>query len=122
MNLILHKHHRTLLVHVIIWTVLLLMPYFISTAESGYAIGLIPGVFFTVAGVIHIGVFYGNAFLLYPLFFNKRFWWLYLLLSIGLIYASIYAKYYISMKWFPAVLENRTAYKFVFGPSVAFFF
>jgi len=107
--------------HVLIWGVLLLLPYFVSTAANGYAIGLIPGLFFTVAGLIHMGIFYGNAYFLYPVFFNRRFWWLYLLLSALLIYASLQLKYHILDTWFPFVLKTPSVYKFVFGPSIAFF-
>ena len=98
----------------------MLLPYFVSTSANGYSIGLIPGLFFTLAGLIHMCIFYGNAFFLHTYFFNRRFWWLYLLLSALLIYTSFQLKYHILVTWFPGVLKNPSVFKFVFGPSVAF--
>jgi hypothetical protein len=35
-----------------------------------------PGSFFIITNIYHVGLFYLNIFLLYPLFFNKRKWWI----------------------------------------------
>ncbi len=111
----------TFMFHVLIWSILILLPYLVSSADNDYKIGNIPGIFFTITGFIHAAIFYGNAFYLYPVLLNKRFWWLYILLSILLIVGSFQLKYDILIKWFPQVLKNTTAAKFVFGPSVAIF-
>lgn len=55
--------------------------------------------FFIVPNLYHIGLFYLNAFLLYPLLFNKRRWWLFILAIAAVIAVSYYLKlfYYNSM-------------------------
>jgi len=111
----------TIMFHVLIWSILILLPYLVSSADNDYKIGDIPGIFFTISGFIHAAIFYGNAFYLYPALLNKRFWWLYILLSVLLIVGSFQLKYQILISWFPQVLKNTTAAKFVFGPSVAIF-
>jgi LytS/YehU family sensor histidine kinase len=68
-----------------------------------------------------MAIFYGNAFYLYPRFLNKRFWWLYILLSATLIIGAFRLKYHILATWFPQVLEDATTVKFVFGPTIVFF-
>ena len=108
--------------HSLIWSIYLLLPYGVSTAADGYKIGVIPGLFFTLTGLIHLAIFYLNAYVLYPRWLNRRFWWLYLLAGAGLILLSFRLKYQLLIDWFPAVLTEPNATKFVFGPSVAFFF
>ncbi|MBC9930923.1 sensor histidine kinase [Chitinophaga qingshengii] len=105
--------------HTLIWGMLLLLPYLISSPESGYSIGPIPGVFFTIAGVIHMGIFYGNAFYLCPRLLNRRYWWLYIPAALFLLFISFQLKYHIMAAWFPGLQHNKAAYRFVFGPSVA---
>lgn len=108
--------------HVLIWSTQLLLPYVVSTAANDYRIGVIPGLLFTLIGLIHMAIFYINAFVFSPLWLNRRFWWLYLLASVGLVILSFQIKYQLMVGWFPDVLQAPNAYKFVFGPSVAFFF
>lgn len=103
--------------HVIIWSALLLMPYVVSSAESGYAIGAISGLFFSISVVIHMGIFYGNAYFLIPRLFNRRFWWLYFISAFVLTGLSIPLKWAILARWWPEVLEDFTLYRFVFAPS-----
>lgn len=103
-------------IHVLIWSILLLLPYIVS---NDYKIGPIPGLFFTISGLIHMGIFYSNAFFFYPRLINK--WWLYIPTAILLVIASFWLKYHILVYWFPDVLKDVTAYKFIFGPSVGIF-
>jgi len=103
-------------IHVLIWSILLLLPYIVSTPANDYKIGPIPGLFFTISGLIHMGIFYSNAFFLYPRLINK--WWLYIPSAILLLIISFRLKYHILAYWFPDVLKDVTAYKFIFGPSV----
>ncbi|TLV01464.1 sensor histidine kinase [Dyadobacter luticola] len=108
--------------HTLLWSIYLLLPYAVSSAASGYKIGVMPGLFFTLAGLIHLVIFYVNAYVMYPRWLNQRFWWLYLLASVGLIMLSFRLKYQLLTSLFPEVLQASNAEKFVFGPSVAFFF
>ncbi|NLR64217.1 histidine kinase [Chitinophaga varians] len=105
--------------HALIWGMLLLLPYIVSSPENQYSIGPMPGVFFTVAGVIHMGIFYGNAFYLCPRLLNRRYWWMYVPAALLLLFVSFQLKYHIMATWFPGLLHNKAAYRFVFGPSVA---
>jgi hypothetical protein len=107
------------LIHVLIWSILLLLPYIVSTSANDYKIGPIPGLFFTISGLIHMGIFYSNAFFFYPRLINK--WWLYIPTAILLLMCSFWLKYHILASWFPDVLKDVTAYKFIFGPSVGIF-
>jgi len=111
--------HITL--HVLIWSAILLLPYFVSTAASGYAIGSIPGLFFTEAGIIHLAIFYINALYLYPRFYNRRFWLLYIISSVLLIFGSFWLKHHIMVEWFPELPKDLSVYKFVFPPSIVVF-
>lgn len=122
MNINFKFRHISIAVHVLVWAVVLLLPYLVSTAGHDYKIGPIPGFFFTIAGLIHMAIFYLNAFYLIPKLLNKRFWWLYIPASIVLVVVSFQLKYFILAHSFPEVLEDMTAYKFVFGPSVAVYF
>jgi sensor histidine kinase YesM len=96
-----------------------MLPYLVGSADNGYKIGSIPGSFFTIVNFIHMGIFYGNAYFLYPRFFNRRYWWLYLVLSLLLIAGSFVLKFIILSKGYPELGEDPTKYKFVFAPSFA---
>ncbi|HMG08067.1 MAG TPA: histidine kinase [Mucilaginibacter sp.] len=121
MKVIIKPRHINITLHVLIWGVLLLLPYFVSTAASGYKIGSIPGLFFTEAGIIHMAIFYINVFYLYPRFYNRRFWFLYILSCILLVFGSFWLKYHIMAAWFPEIISDASVYKFVFPPSIAVF-
>ncbi|QJB35162.1 histidine kinase [Chitinophaga oryzae] len=105
--------------HALIWGILLLLPYIVSSPENQYSIGPMPGAFFTIAGVIHMGLFYANAFYLCPRLLNRRFWWLYIPAALLLLFVSFQLKYYAMAAWFPELLRNKAAYGVVFGPSTA---
>jgi len=122
MNTSVKFRHISIILHTLIWGAVLLLPYLVSTSEQDFKIGPIPGLFFTVAGVIHMAIFYLNAYYLIPKLLNRRLWWLYLPASVVLIVVSFQLKYLILAQWFPDVLRDMTAYKFVFGPSVAIYF
>ncbi|WP_119080957.1 sensor histidine kinase [Chitinophaga alhagiae] len=121
MKLTVQPKYISIALHALIWSVLLLLPYFVSGPENNFRIGIIPGVFFTLAGLVHMGVFYGNAFFLYPRLYNRRYWWLYILASIALIMAASGLKGLMVKAWFPGVLENHMAGRFVFGSTMPFY-
>jgi two-component system LytT family sensor kinase len=104
--------------HILIWSVILLLPYMISDAGSDYRIGTFPGLFFTLCGVIHMGIFYLHALWIYPRLWNKQYWWLYFPAVLLLIAVSFPLKYNIMHAWFPTVLRDMASYRFVFAPSV----
>ncbi|WP_089896243.1 sensor histidine kinase [Chitinophaga arvensicola] len=106
-----------LTLHILLWSVVLLLPYLVSNAAHDYSIGSIPGSFFTICGVIHIGIFYLHALVLYPRLWNKHYWWAYIPAVIVLIGGSFPLKYAIMAQWFPAVQHDPGTYRFVFAPS-----
>ncbi|HWV70037.1 sensor histidine kinase [Chitinophaga sp.] len=112
----------TIALHILIWGVILLLPYIVSNASGGYRMGSLPGLFFSISGIIHMGIFYIHAFVLYPRLWNRRYWWLYFPAVIALIGLSFPLKYTIMAHWFPEVVHDVAAYKFVFGPSVGIYF
>lgn len=48
--------------------------------------------FFTLANIFHIGLFYFNAFYLYPRFLTRQKWGLYMLWIVGLFYKDSVGK------------------------------
>lgn len=112
----------TITLHIVIWSVILLLPYIVSSAASGYRIGSLPGLFFTISSVIHMAIFYIHALVLYPRLWNRRYWWLYFPAVLLLIGFSFPLKYAIMTHWFPDLVRDLAAYKFVFGPSVFIYF
>lgn len=113
---IVRYRYFNMVLHILVWSIVLLFPYLVSDARSGYKIGPIPGYFFTLSGVVHIIIFYTNGFLLYPIFLNRRYWWLYIVSVVLLIFLSVSVKSYILTTWFPNdVADARTHVLF---PSV----
>ena len=87
------------ILHALAWSIVLCFPYFISNADSQYKIGPLPGLYFTLSGVVHMIIFYTNSFYLYPKLLNRAYWWLYILAAISLIVLSRGLKLYILSRW-----------------------
>jgi len=111
-------------IHVLIWLLLTLLPFMISNAATHYSIGPIPGDLAVVMGLIHIAMFYTQAYVLYPRFFCRRRWWLYVVLGLALIAASIRLKIQITEIWWPEVMvkSRHEIYKIIVGGSIEMFF
>lgn len=88
-------------VHALVWSIVLLFPYFISSAGNRYKIGPLPGGYFTLSGIVHMIIFYSNSFLLYPKLLNRVYWWLYIIAVVLLIALSVSVKFFILSTWFP---------------------
>jgi sensor histidine kinase YesM len=121
MKLSVQQKYINIALHALVWGALLLLPYLVSTAENDFHVGILPGLFFSLAMVVHMGLFYGNAFYLYPKLANRRWWWLYIITSILLIMAASRLKYVIALTWFPEVLSGHLAGGFVFGSTIPFY-
>lgn len=106
------------LFHAAVWIVVLFFPFFIADPDNGYAIGSVPGAFFTIAGFIHFLLFYINAYYLLPVFLNRRNWWLYILLSLLLVASSLLLKTVILHHWFPQTSISPVIRRIIFAPSV----
>src|SRR5690606_13911131 len=103
--------------HAIVWASILFFPFFIADPDTGYAIGAIPAVFFTFAGFLHLLIFYINAYYLFPRFFNRRTWWLYVLLSVMLVGISLVLKTVVLHGWFSETEITPVANRIIFAPS-----
>ncbi|GAA4803175.1 sensor histidine kinase [Olivibacter ginsenosidimutans] len=103
-----------------VWTAILTLPYAIGSPPD-YKIGPLPGLFFTLAGLIHALIFYGNAYLLYPKLFNRRYWGLYLISVLFLLVGSFQLKHALLIQWFPEVNPDFTTNKFIYPPSIGIF-
>lgn len=114
------QQKREITIHIGIWVTILLLPYLVSSADEGYKIGGLPAAFFVLAGIIHAGIFYFNAFYLYPKLARGWHWWLYVPCAIALITASFALKYQLVARLFPEVIFKSAA-GLIFGPSVLVF-
>jgi len=116
-----NSKYNTVLLHIIIWGILFSLPHFFIDSRN-IRPGFFPGSFFVVTNLYHIGLFYLNAFLLFPLFFNKRRWWLFILSIAAVIVASYYLKLFITIQWYPEVTLDKWAYRILFFPPLIFLF
>lgn len=114
------QQKREIAIHIGVWATILLLPYLVSSAGEGYKIGGLPAAFFVLAGIIHAGIFYFNAFYLYPKLARGWHWWLYVPCAIALITASFALKYQLVARLFPEVVLKSAA-GLIFGPSVLVF-
>jgi two-component system LytT family sensor kinase len=117
-KIFIHRHFN-LILHVLAWSVVLFFPYLISTASDQYKVGPLPGLYFTLSGVVHIIVFYLNALFLYPKFLSRVYWPLYVASVITLIFLSYWVKLYILTTWFPNASQDARSH--VLFPSVLVF-
>lgn len=107
------------ILHVLAWSIVLFLPYLVSDADNQYKIGPLPGLYFTWSGIIHMIIFYGNAFFLYPKFLNRAYWWLYIVSAVLLIILSVKIKFYMLASWFPDATPDARSH--VLFPSVLVF-
>lgn len=70
---------------------LLFIPPLLFSGSNQTLVGL-PGNFFFFTTVFHIGLFYLNAFYLYPKLVTRKSWWLYVLCIIAILYGSFKIK------------------------------
>jgi two-component system, LytTR family, sensor kinase len=106
-------------IHLLIWVSLLVIPIFIFR-NFPIATGL-PDYFFLFTNIYHIGLFYLNAYMIYPALFTRKTWWLYFPV-LGIIMAlSYYTKLYL-LKWaFPGFAETSFNHRILLFPPLAFF-
>jgi sensor histidine kinase YesM len=107
------------MLHAAAWTMVLFLPFLISGPRDGYIIAGIPGLYFTYSGIVHLIIFYLNAFFLYPRLLNRTYWPVYVLTVVLLIYISYRVKFEILVMCFPNALNDVRAH--VLFPSVIAF-
>jgi two-component system, LytTR family, sensor kinase len=109
MKLVKYRYFNFVL-HALAWSLVLLLPYFVSDAGNEYRIGPLPGVYFTLSGIIHMFIFYTNSLLLYPKLFNRTYWLLYIASVILMIILSYQVKFFILSHWFPQDLLDAKSH------------
>ena len=113
--------HITVALHVLIWSAILFLPYvFISPPEHYTQVGPLRCSFFTLTNILHIGLFYFNAFFLYPKWLNRKWWWLYLISLAVLVLLSYLLKDFIVHTWFASLAKAGSTFGVTFFPSVFF--
>lgn len=114
-------NHRffTFMLHVLAWSIVLFFPYFVSSADNQYKIGPLPGLYFTLSGIIHIILFYTNILWLYPKLLNRAYWVFYIIAVVLLIFFSVKVKFYVLEWWFQDVIQDARTH--VLFPSVLVF-
>ena len=105
--------------HALIWGALMALPHLLSGNQPTPP-GALPGNFWLISSVLHIGVFYLNAYVLYPRWLNKRFWWLYLLSIAAVVAAINFIKIGVLAAFFPQVNIGSTNQMMIFFPVIVF--
>jgi len=112
------KKGRVIL-HTFIWGALLLWPYYGTSVGHGHhTMDGVPVSFITIASLINIALFYIHAYFVYPYFFNRRRWWLYIPAAAGLIDGSLLLKGYL-LSLYPPI--DVSTHRFFFPSSIVFF-
>src|ERR1700754_434218 len=76
-------------IHIIIWVILLGVPPLLWHKDTFFGL---TGTFFFVTSLYHIGIFYLNAYFLYPKLLNKKWWWLYIISLVVIVFLSFRIK------------------------------
>jgi two-component system LytT family sensor kinase len=112
------RFNYAFLLHALIWSLLFLVPVFVSNADHGYNVGFIPAPYFLVVTFIHMLLFYFHALYIFPKFVNRRFWWLYILATLLAMIAANGLKTVIVNTWYPEAGRLELMHRFIWGSSV----
>ena len=105
-------------VHPLIWVSILAIPWVIFRnipVNTG-----LPEYFFMVTNVYHIGLFYLNAYVLYPALFTRKLWWWYFPVLAAILALSYYGKLYALKLTDPAFKLNSFNNRIIFFPALLF--
>ena len=103
--------------HILVWSVLLVVPTLFLAGER--IMGLRHS-YFLYSNIYHIFLFYLNAHLFYPRLFNRKYWWLYILVIAFLIWASYRAKLFF-LRFDPSFQLTSANFGVLFFPPLVFF-
>ncbi|MBS1603118.1 MAG: sensor histidine kinase [Bacteroidetes bacterium] len=122
MKLAFKSKYGFIVLHMLIWTAVLTLPYLVSSGKKGYGAEGIPALIFTYISLVNIAIFYLHAYVIFPAFFNRRRWWLYIPAVILLIGGSLMLKWNILFVAFWTVAKRFPWFsRYVFVSSYAFF-
>jgi len=105
-------------VHMAIWIVLLAIPAVIFHNAPGNP--ALPGAFFIFTNIYHIGLFYVNAFYLYPRLMTRRLWFWYLISLDAVMGISYLGKLYLVHLWQPELVITPFIHRLLFFPPIPF--
>ena len=114
---ILKQKYTNVGIHVVIWVTLLALPELFF--HNAHVFGL-PHSFFTLGNIYHIGLFYLNAYWLYPKLLNKRFWWLYFPCLAVILIVSYWLKVFLLHIYDPSIIISGYNFRVLFFPPVPF--
>jgi two-component system, LytTR family, sensor kinase len=113
---LLQPRYFTKTLHVIIWLVLISIPTIIFHGEKP---GGLTQTFFIVSTLYHIGLFYFNAYWLYPKLLTRKRWPLYIISIVAIIQASYYLKTYL-LRLSPDFILTPANHRIVFFSILPF--
>ena len=118
-----HSSSRTILisVHVMVWVLLLLLPFIIGDPYNHYQVGYTPALFFSLGMLLQMVIFYGHSVYLFPRFCNRRWWWLYLVSSILLVVICVILKFRLVEWWFTPFASDHNVRRFIISSSLIIF-
>jgi two-component system, LytTR family, sensor kinase len=105
-------------IHAAVWILLLGVPGIMHWDQEIMGLSV---QFFLLTTLYHIGLFYLNAFYLYPRLLNKRTWWLYIICLLAIIAFSGFAKVII-LRHIPGFQFTPVTRRIVFFPLIPFLF
>ncbi|AEV97854.1 hypothetical protein A4D02_15590 [Niastella koreensis] len=106
-------------IHAAVWILLLGIPGIMFWDTSFFGL---PAAFYLLTTLYHIGLFYFNAFYLYPKLLNKRTWWLYLICLVAIVCLSGFAKVFLLHLLQPGFQYTTFNRRVIFFPLVPFLF
>ena len=105
-------------VHAAVWLLLLGVPGILLWGQEFLGLSM---QFFLLTTLYHIGLFYLNAFYLYPKLLNRRTWWLYIICLLVIIAISGFAKGFF-LQLDPDFQLTPVNRRLIFFPLVPFLF
>ncbi|HEX6426524.1 MAG TPA: hypothetical protein VF008_02515, partial [Niastella sp.] len=105
-------------IHAAVWILLLGVPGIILWGQEFFGLS---ATFYLLTTLYHIGLFYLNAFYLYPKLLNRRTWWLYIICLLAIIIISGMAKVFI-LQLDPDFQFTAVNKRLIFFPLVPFLF
>jgi len=105
-------------IHILIWGLLMAVPAMLASGVN-FKTGL-PAHFFLVTNLYHIGLFYLNAYYLYPKLLNRKFWWLYFPAIAAVIAISWFLKLFFIRLADPDFMCSELNCRIIFFGAVPF--
>lgn len=105
-------------IHAVVWPLLLAVPGILLWDQSFFGL---PSSFYFITTLYHIGLFYFNAFYLYPKLLNKRSWWVYIICLFAIVAISGFAKVFF-LQLNPGFQFTAVNKRLIFFPVAPFLF